>query len=497
MSISFYENVYCGNVAGLLQISEDGLAFQPYNFAEASPCSLLWDEVSDRKLNSFNVKAEASGYATSVTVYELEVTSRQSDDTQLLFQLQNLEDWERLRADLEGLGEAQETSHVVNEAEGANGNVKQDFGSERDEPLLQPEITSSQEEAIMKTNPNAATQSQQDETPSKTDSKYYPVYCHQQKGTLHLKFDHIQFIPDQLAAAVKTFPYTSFSNSPYFSPVGYPQPTMRIYYHVTHGNNRQTDFVMENHNVLEQVEVDVTDRSLPFKNHPRCKVPVPQPGTYFSRPSMESEESRQRSSSNSLFSLRGFPSKSLRASFSSFVSDKSLPKDNKKASTDAAGETQERSEPSESMSPASLEGDEHRLSFRRRQKSPKDRNSSKFESSKTEFYEGSNSSSDELSRLGTPLIYGKPRKARKPESPMRVALLACLVCFGITLAGLLFSLTFGYFFGERRPAPQNLRSHSHNIDDYLGTGSPKVGQPVVNPSKVAAKNKRPALSNQP
>ena len=435
MTISFFEKVYCDDQTGLLRVSEDGLYFQPTENASSTDLfqSVTWSEMASLQLEEKVIQAGYGHFAVNdVKLYEFKVVlASWQGKANISFLLNDAEDWERLQKDLK---EREEANFLLNQQQQEEESSVQDLECDQQQEMEEGSISMCQEEAnypyvmpsqlpvTVTEDPSYPSSESKGTvvTPPVTATTYYPVVCRQEIGTLVLTPGQVQFVSDRKGVAAKLFPYSSFSAPPFFAPIGYPKAAMRIYYHVTYGNNQQTDFIMQDHQVLCQLEKDITQRILPWKDAPRSKVYLPPPPKPVPLHNVE-DPNEFPPSQNSFFKFRG----------------------------------------------------------RGKSRSPK-RGGIPGEISETAFEdseEPSNSSTSTCavvpSKNKTPLLFGKAKSAKKAQEdqPRKIALIACLVCCLITLVGLVSSLVFGYFFAERRASPPSERT-PFDIEDYLVPDTP-------------------------
>jgi hypothetical protein len=405
MTVSTFENVFCGEQEGQLLVTDEGLSFQlsheqadgSTSFSGGDPSSSIhtssslppplipWEEITHREFCQEEVSAGTKSYSTVFFLHELKIGVYPS--RQYRFHTLQQNEWERLRRDFGARGQGLPTTEEDGGGEMGSRGPWEDYSA----PLND----------VKKDDEGQEGWSAQDTTPPfAEDTTYYPVHCKQEVGTLRLAATNLQFTPDRHSAAVKALAWNSLAGTPYFSPQNYPRATMSVSYLVTSGPNKKVSFAVEDHSVLAELEEDVKSRLQPWKNAPREKVVLPAKN----HPAVERSFKKGRTSMLST-------GKSKRSSFGAAVPSRTSYNGGHSTAFTTCSESSHNSGRSDtSITTASLT----------------DTNNAK-----------------------EPLVNPRKHLHHQEEGPRRLWMMGCATCCAISLLGLSLSILFGYLFGER------------------------------------------------
>lgn len=254
-STTAYENVYCRETEGKLEVSDEGLLFSPYVSSRvpannATPHDIPWKDSTYRELFLDEVKAGYKTYSTMVTFYNLKVGILPSKEA--VFSLRRRDEYDRLQCDLDARGYGAPPPPEGNEefgAEAVGGDLNPDdydhiadeevqWEDEQDEDDDVNEQEAAEQQARNMRQSSTTERSEEDnyygqgwstqDDTAVPDSSYYPVRCKNKIGSIVLTSKHLQFVPDSHAAPVKTLPWTSLVGRPFFSPWNYPRYVRRF-----------------------------------------------------------------------------------------------------------------------------------------------------------------------------------------------------------------------------------------------------------------------------
>jgi hypothetical protein len=410
---TFYENVFCGDVEGKLQVHDKGLLYSPYYTSSSSvhtPYDISWNDVTHREFLQETVKAGYKSYSTMLTLYKFKVSVFPSKEA--IFSIRQAEEFERLQCDLDARGQGapppqpKTTTSTNVPEEKANMGADQEKEEEEEEDEVDWEDEREGDDDKNDLGQGWST----GDSSAVPNSTYYPVRCKGEVGCLILSKQHLQFVPDRYSVPVKTLPWASFAGKPFFSPFHYPRAQVSMHYHTTLNFQKKVGFDLQNHDVLGRLQEDMTARMRPFQNAPREKVPVP----------------------------RKIPKAFTKTnSSSSFV-----------ARPQGGGGTSNM--------------------FKKQRVAP---GSNEFTATDDDTISLTGGDDDHVEK---PLVKARRVPYHRDEPRRRMFLLFTFYCCILMLAGLCLSIIFGYFFGPRRPREEYIRTKSPYdiVNDYLGTEAP-------------------------
>jgi len=494
MEAQTYEHVYCGEEEGQLRVSTIGIMFDPYfpqNIPQNKwlPNHIGFHDILTKEYRISTIEASYSEYSTTVTMYEYRLTVHPSKE--IIFQMKDPAEWERLQHDLDAFGQGAPRVAVPIDVYLAGFSAEENFedsstGDASDDSFGDADIETAQADPVSDTTVAAAAAEAaaaadvepSDETTNREsaqeepawqdeeeteedeegrwsaadawnakDTTFYPVQHRQEVGRLDLSGTSLKFVPDRHVCPVQSLPWASLAGKPFFSPFNYPQPVMHIRYHTTRVGPKSAGFVMADHDELRRLEKDITTRIRPFANVPRERVNVPAPS-----PTPRSASHPPQAFPATPMSGPGFGPEPVKRPRTPEGVCKTAVGDNAAAAAAAATDPScsytfdsERS----SMEFTGYSGDSHHSSI-------------------------------------DPLVVKSrmPRRyLHKEETPRRLLLLFVSYCCVVTMFGLTLSVIFGYFFGPKEPRSVYVRTKPPgSIYDYLGNKPAETSQPTNDPT---------------
>jgi Leucine Rich repeats (2 copies) len=458
---TIYESVYCGNLEGKLEVTDEGIYFRSYvpsSTSATTPHDILWRDTTYRDFSEQQVPVSVSGYVTQVALFNLKLGILPSRE--VTFSMRHQDEWDRLQCDLDSRGygappppqpqsqgldddpqdyddPTEAVDNDIKEQEHSEWSVSDDDENQGDNPDDESADDEGADDDLhdnsnrnMSHHESEADEvdweevddSEEDEMSNQgheytaaPNSSYYPVYHKEEVGNLRLSGSHLEFIPDRHSADVKSLPWASLAGKPAYSPYNYPQALMRVQYHRTSGPNKKAAFELANQEEIARLEQDMRERMKPWRNAPRQRVHVP--------PRMPKQDPNKPTKVNN---LKGGSTKSKK--------------------------------------PGIFNG--------------KKRVAPLYDESITGGTDRSTSHGDE-SMMAVPLVARKV-PYHQEENKRRMLMLFCAYCCIVTFTILSAMVVLGYFFGPRKPRGYIRTKPPGTIDvDYLGTNPPTSSPTAV------------------